>query len=178
MARQRDFKAEYAKRVAAGLAKGYSKAQASGHARKAEKPVSAIKAETAPKRPPKITTRGVHTVGDTKLKITNSTRVALANLKRQSSDSRFYLQLWDNKQGKYTTLYRGMSRGKGKYKRTVSHGMTVSHFLERFNDLVDQGMSDYEAFSDIISSDSDMGDSDPEQGVPEAITQVSVYVIQ
>jgi hypothetical protein len=40
MARQRDYRAEYARRVARGLARGLSRSQARGHPRSAEAPVS------------------------------------------------------------------------------------------------------------------------------------------
>jgi hypothetical protein len=40
MARQRDYKAEYARRIARGLAQGLSRSQARGHPRSTEAPVS------------------------------------------------------------------------------------------------------------------------------------------
>lgn len=54
MARTRDYKAEYAARIAKGKERGLSRAQAAGHASKTEKSVSQLKREGIIKPSPKV----------------------------------------------------------------------------------------------------------------------------
>lgn len=182
----REYKAEYARRIARASEKGFSKAQARGHARtsKGEKPLSQIRSTLAPTRTrtPKVGQRytNINKGNAHSIVRTNSTRIARGTLNKLQGTTnrgvlrRVYIKVFDPSTGTYQTVYKG--------NRNTEHGIPVKELLRRINEKLSSGAAkDFDdAFRQTVVEDN-LGyggnDSDDYGTVPYDFTQIHLHFI-